>query len=274
MTEEDVALHENEEADLPETEENEEEAPQETTPEEPEVSEDREGDDRKVPYGALHSERKQRQALQQQLDELRGKWSTAEERLNKLTEATEIPDFIPDFDEDPVAHLSHKVDKLYNRSEEQQRAQQEWANQQQLAQQRQHIVQTYQSQAREFSERQPDFGDGYRHFVKSWTNELTMMGYTPTQANEILSAEEAKLVERASRTGENAAELVYNIAKSRGYQPKQKNNLGTIKEGQKAAKSMGGGKVEDRLTLEALAEMDPDDFAKMSDKDFRRVMGG
>ena len=169
-------------------------------------------DDRKVPYGALHSERRQRQALQSQLEELRNKWSLAEERLNKLTEATEIPEYVPDFDEDPVAALNHKVEKLYNRSEESERARQEWIQQQQAQQQRQHLVQTYQAQAREFSERQPDFGAGYQHFVNSWTDELKMMGYSPDQANEILTAEEAKIVDRARRTGENAAEIVYNIA--------------------------------------------------------------
>ncbi len=260
MTEEnDVPLDDTEVTDLPETEESD-------------TQETQQENEKFVPYGALHEERKKRQALQAQLEEYEVWKSTAQERLDKLSEAQTQPEIVPDFEEDPVAHLSYKVDKIYSQTEQQAKTAQEREQQHQQQLQRQQIAQQYQMQAQEFAKRQPDFADGYRHFVQSWQEELAMMGYPPAMASEVIQNEEARIVQHASRTGENAAELVYNLAKRRGYKPTGA-SIETLKEGQRAAKTMGGGKPEGKLTLQALAEMDPDDFSKLSGDDFRKVMG-
>ena len=274
---------ENPEADLPETEEVVEEITDSPEPLEAEGGDPESPstqEEKMVPYGALHSERKMRQEQARELAELRRWREVADERLAMLSKPPEYELPPPDFDEDPVAALNYKIDKLSGKFEGQEKQTQEQIQQQKYDRQRANLLDTYQREAGRFAEQQPDFRDGYKYWLSAWRQELETMGYSEREIPNVLEQEEEKLVLRALEAGDNPAERVYRAAKLRGYKPSGNpaQKIDQLKKGQSAARTMsGGGKTGAPLTAQALAEMSPEEFDEMLTKhpeQFRRAMGG
>lgn len=188
-----------------------------------------------VPHQALHEERRLRQESDKRAEEANKRAQVLEERMNILLrglpqqqqqpqpEPKEPAPNIPEIDKDPVGHilgtLRHEFGRrdqilveLANAVSGQTRQSEESRALQQLA------VQAT-AMEREFAARQPDYQQAYEHLVESRRLELAAQGNAPDRIAAMLSQEAALLAHNALQNNRNPGELVYELAKIRGYKP-------------------------------------------------------
>jgi len=237
-----------------------------------------------VSLAALHEERNRRREIdrqyretQQQLAELKGKLSIVERLAPEKTEAKE-----PTVEEDifgVVKNTTQTVADIQKQLKEQ-------ADQQKAEGERNALISAYRSDAAKFETENPDFKTAYNHLLQSRAAELQTMGYTdPRALHEALTNDEMSIAQMALSQGKSAAEIIYNLAKQRGYakaddKPSAAEKLANIEKGQAANKSLsstGGTAGEADMTAEALLKMPMDEFEKYAEKNpakVRRLMGG
>jgi hypothetical protein len=85
---------------------------------------------------------------------------------------------------------------------------------------------------------------------------------------------------RTAQTGGNWAETLYSLAKARGYAPKAvpaEKKMAQLQDGQQAAAGLSevSGRQTVPLSIQSLANMDDDDFYKISSnpKEWARLLG-
>lgn len=232
-----------------------------------------------VPLAALHEERRARQQLQQERERLLEERARIEERFKVLQEmAQKQPEKpIPAFDEDPAGHLAANL----TQNAEQLRALQEQIAQQQQAQQAQQAEQQLRaaaaSAAREFMGETPDYPDAYKYVREAKTREWSAMGHTPDQIQQFFAHAERQISLQAFQRGDNPARALYNVAVALGYRAgvKQSDNLDAVSKGAKVKSLASGGKPSSGMSLESLASMSDDDFARAtSGENWRKLLGG
>jgi hypothetical protein len=239
-----------------------------------------------VSLAALHEERAKRKQIdtehrktQQELAELRGKFAI----LDKFTGPKEQPAPTVETDIFGVAkNLEGSVAEI-----KKQLADQAEANAQ--AHEFNTVVGHYQRDAARFKSANADFDDAYNHLVKSRAEELISIGYDdPAEIGKAISDDEFVIAQRAMRTGKSPAEIIYALAKQRGYMKvvgdgkagKGAEKLETIRNGQQSNKSFsstGGGSGDVDMTAEALLKMPNDEFEAWCTKNpkrAQRLMGG
>lgn len=218
-----------------------------------------------------HAERRQRQ-------EAEAKAARLEERLAALERgggASQDIDFskIPSAVDDPIGNLEALravAEKMSRDQQEQQRQTQAETQQQRQFQQINTRMQEYEA---DFSAIQPDYNQAAEFFRKSRTADYEEQGYSGDELNRALTQEFVGLVARTMQSGKDPAEVVYNLAKNRGYSAKvrtevvdkQPDKLQTIARGQQASRSlsqMGGKQGGATLTLESVSKLDGADFDK------------
>ncbi len=237
-----------------------------------------------VSLAALHEERSRRKeidrhnrALQQQVAELRGKFSIIEQ-LNAPP-----PRKTPTVEEDifgVVRNTTQTVAQLQQRIE--QREQQDRVSQHQNA-----LVSAYRADAAQFEAKAPDFKAAYNHLLNSRAQELLALGYDDPQAiHQALLADEFAVAQTALATRRSPAEVIYQLAQQRGYvkgaagKGRAADRLSTIERGQYANKSLsntGGGSGDGDMSAEALLKMPMDEFEAWCGKNpakAKRLMGG
>ena len=212
---------------------------------------------RLVPLGALQEERQKRQREREERLKLEGRLQLLERMANE----PRAPE--PAKELDPLAKLdeSHRFV-----TEQRQREQQETA--------KRDLVNFYASDAAEFASTTPDFNDAYAYVSEHRMRELQLMGWSPQQAQEILQANELAIAQQARASGKSPAQIVYEMAKHRGYAGKKPepepakvaaaDKLETVASGQRAAKSLSqaSGGTPRASSLQALLDMDDDEFDK------------
>jgi hypothetical protein len=224
-----------------------------------------------VPHGALHKERMMRKELQQRLDSMENRFQQV---ISKLDEQNQEPP--PDFEDSPLDAIKHQIDGIQQQFEKQNENLTLQQQQQQAQEYQKQLVNHYQNDAARFQESHPDFMDAYQYMYNSRVNELQAYGYPEEQIANIMQQEELSLVYQATQNEMSPAQVVYAAAKARGYTQKQQEQSKTQDEvkfdmaskGQEASRSLSnsGGKTEKEISLEALAEMDDDEFEKNWDK--------
>ena len=243
---------------------------------EEEVKEEVKKEKKFVPLEALHEEREKRKELKERLDR-------QEQRFQELVEKFKPKEDAPVFDseEDKLRYeqkvLSEQVQEHRKFIEQQNRFSQQ-------QQQEQVIIQTYAQKAKEFAKETPDFSEAYNFLYQSRQAELTAAGYPLAgdtrrgllPLEEYLKREELSLANAALQDEVNPAERVYNIAKARGYVKKSEvktDKLENIEKGIKDNKTLSGatGSSPKGLTLEALADMDDEDFSKLSYEEIQKI---
>lgn len=245
-------------------------------------------------------------ALKQERQEAKERDRRTEERLRLLqsvVEQRQAPqvqqqqETIPDVDKDPLGTLKYVVGKIRQGDQTQQQTQQ----QQQEQFYRQQIVGEASRMEAEFLSQQPDFDASTRtsptyneasnFLVTMRKAELTATGsYNPMQINQILVNETVELARQSLQNGRNPAQVIYDIAKARGFAPKAKaapqetesEKISRIAKGQEAGFSLsqaGGSKAPANKGLDAksLATMSEDDFnsfmAKAKKSELRSLFG-
>lgn len=261
-----------------------------------------------VPHAAMHEERTRRQDVERQLaeerlarQEERRARQTLEERTNLILERFAAPQQqptqagpmlpeIPAFDQDPAGHILGQVrqqgailGELVQAVTGQNRQNEAQAGVQQL---------TVRAAAmeREFAAANPDYDKASAHLFDMRRQELMAAGWSdPAEIHTMMVNEATGLAARALQQGRNPAEVVYQLAKLRGYNgapaggeapgngaqlpAAAEGQLRTIAAGQQQSRPVrGSGPVP--LTAARLAEMSPEEFSKMMQKkEGRDLMG-
>ena len=252
-------------------------------------------DGRYVRHGAFHAERERRKAAEKALEEQRIGHARLEERLNLLTQAFTPPPAQeqqlaapPNADEDPLGYIKWLGEKVTEASKTATQVREQTAE----VQDQQRLVSTYQQDAVRFAKATPDFGDAYSHLISSRDQELQLYGVANQQDRaRIIQQEEAQLVRNAMQAGKSPAEVVYGLAKTRGYavkappaqeQSSAADEVSRLAAVAAASKSLSnaGGRAGGELNAKALAEMSDAEFQAIYEKvqgdpaKMRQLFGG
>lgn len=282
-----------------------------------------------VPHAALHQERLARKELAAQLEAVRqdrareaGELAQLKERLAILNEAFSADDATAppgqETDEDPTDSdepIDPEVDifgafkqlqkqLVRERTARDQSIKQvtETAQMSQTQLAEQQLQRAYQDDALHYAQSVPDFGPAYQHLSQARRAELEIMGMTDKNAvQKQLIEEERAIVIHAVKTGRRPADMIYNLAKAKGYRapepaptpdPKPAEKAPAAKNGaamdaitaaekaQRAAATLsggGGGSSEAEPSISTLANMGEDQFAEFVAKHgvdkVNRIMG-
>lgn len=236
-----------------------------------------------VPYGELRRERNRRQELEAKQREAELFRVRAEERLNFLAQRLQEqiapptpPQQLASIDEAPIDHIKAQAREIEN-FKAWQREQQQQAQHVGAVQQFEHAVNTAEAA---FAAKTPDYLDAISWLRESRQSELADLGYSAADQSRIIMDEIRGISHNILQQGGNPAENFYKVALRRGFKRTAGNGadkLQTIERGQQAGRSLSqaaGAAPSGKLSLERLVQMDDDEFAKMSERDWRKAMGG
>lgn len=226
---------------------------------------------RLVPHQALHEERELRKALQARLAALeRPAPQKAEE---------------PDENQDPlgaIGHLKQRLDE-YERREREQAEQAAFLND---------LAGKIGSRVQAYAKEHPEYPEQVQFLRESRFRELKFLH--PNAPDHAIAAqisqEEIALGQAAINDDQDPGEVISNLAKHRGWQPKapekpkaptgpseDEKKLDRLARGHKAAVSpsnAGGGGPDPEMTLEKLASLDGAAFDAAFAKHGKRLFGG
>ena len=165
----------------------------------------------------IRQESDRRKELQGQLDQQREQIALMEQRFQALmqranAEAQPEPEQVPDFEDDPAAHLLAQQQKL----QDQVAQQNAFLRRQQAEQQRQaqitQMVNTYTPMEEKFASEHEDY---YPRVEALKTQRLQMyqaMGKSEAEASQMVMNEAMSLVHQSLAAGRNPAEIIYQYA--------------------------------------------------------------
>ncbi len=226
-----------------------------------------------VPLNAVQEARNEKKALQRQLDELQAKWTGGEKKLNDLLAKLQPKEEPPAFADKPLEHLQHKNTQLESTvaalKEAEERRGKDSEVQSQISELQRNIV----ASEKEFSSKQPDYGDAVDRVRDVWRAEYELAGVPPQLVDSMLTRKAMQFAHAAMQKDQDSAEAIYKLAQRYGYkaaekpkvEQKDKDKLKQIAEGQEAAKSLTSGKGGGEFGLESLANMseeEMDEFVK------------
>lgn len=262
--------------DVGEDEADDTESDQDGGPSQSDKADAKDASERTVPHGALHEERKKRQALAAEINKLKeadAKREAAFQKLLAQANKTEEPK-APDFDTDPAGWLKHQLETTGKTVQQlQQEREQETQHRHQQAQEQQFISRVQADEA-EFTKEQPDYPDAATYLRDKRIRMFEMAGMSPQEAAQAVYGESIYYSQKALAAGRNPGEVFYGLAREMGYAPKQKNadtaaqKIEKIAKGQEKSSRMGtGGESAENITLAQLAELDGEEF----DKEWNRL---
>ncbi|MGY3535410.1 hypothetical protein [Bradyrhizobium sp. USDA 4452] len=227
---------------------------------------------------------------QRQIAEFTGKFSIIERlKLAGTDPGTQQPAAPPSPEEDifgAVKHVGETVAQMQKRLDDQAAAEKQ-AKETATAQTE--FVNRYRNDAETFQKSNPDYRTAYDFLLQSRASELQAIGYdTPEALHQALIADETAIAQMAFERGKSPAEMIYALAKQRGYakaaadpsKGKGAEKLDAIERGQAANKSLsntGGNAGDADMTAEALIAMPADEFEAWTAKNpakARRLFGG
>lgn len=218
-----------------------------------------------VPHQALHEERKRRQEVEANFRQLQQNQAVLEQRLQQLWQAAQPKQEVPNKEVDPLGYVDHTLNQTQAQLQqiEQWRQQQEaFAHQQRQAQQ---LASWAKNQASTFAADKSDFKPAYEHFIQLKSREFQAMGMPVDQIPHAVANFELGLFFQSAQTGRNPGEVIYEMAKSTGFQqkPVADEKIQTLNKGMEAAKTLGNGTPAGMPTPEQIAAMSEDEFAEL-----------
>lgn len=253
------------------------ETPAQTAPEQAETPEHQEP--KLVPLAALHEERARRRELQQEIQRERQAREEMQRRVEERLAALQPKEPIPSLEENPAAHILHKVDEVGKTA--QTAAQQLQALQQQQAQEQQfrQIATTVQTVEQEFRQAKPDYDSALQFMLDSRAKEFAAFGHDASTAKQLAAQEMAQSALMNAARGLNPAEIAYRVAEARGYRPatvSADQKLQMQAKGVAASKSLGTGAASGgKMSADALLSMSDEEFAEATKgNNWRKLMGG
>jgi septum formation topological specificity factor MinE len=157
-----------------------------------------------VPHQALHAERlRSSEAIRT------AQLATA--RLNAILsqqrQTGEVPEALPDLNEDPVGYIT-ALEKRLARFENERAEEAQYRQLDNALEQDEEL----------FKQRAPDYELASDYFVQSRARELLQF-HTPEDARAILTQEARAIAQQSWQRGTSAAQTVYQLAQARGYNP-------------------------------------------------------
>lgn len=253
---------------------------------------------------AVHEERGKRKGLEKQLREQAEKLANFEGRFAVLDRVAPKDDKSagpPTAEEDifgKVKHTDETIAQLQKRLDDTETANKAVAEQNTF-------INNYRGDAATFEAKTPDFKAGYNFLLNTRAAELIAIGFDDPKVlqesgadpadvqaaakalHDALVADEYAIADRAFKSKKSPAEIIYNLAKQRGYKAEAKadgpkpgeQKLDQIERGQQANKTLnaGGGPGADDMTAERLLSMPMDEFESYAEKHpakTRALMGG
>lgn len=211
--------------------------------------------------GQAAKERARRREAERQLREVNERVARLEATTKPKSEDEDLLAVIAglrDDDDDPITDLAQvkKALKLF----QQQQAREDEQTSAQSAEERA-FVQLANSMAEaeaDFEADHPDYKEAQAHFKAARRSEFEDMGYAGRELEAELAKDLIGLVQRAVGGGRDPAEVVYNLAKKRGFQSGKAKTDAKLKEIAAAAQTRtpaGGGRGDGRLTPEAVNKL-------------------
>lgn len=245
-----------------------------------------------VPLAALHEERERRKELQRQIEDVNRR---ADERFNliaqKLAASSPSPEAgkreIPDPEKDAVGAIRMTAEEVKVLSDFKRQVEAQAVQSQAI----QAVMGHASNLETEFTKATPDYQAASDFLRDARARELGAFGLDPFRVRQILAAEKLQLAHASLQQGRNPAEIVYALAKMRGYAAKNAANradaagggeaakLARIAKGQEAGVSLGSasGAAPGKTGIEALLAMSDGEFAtalnKMSADQLRQHFG-
>jgi hypothetical protein len=201
------------------------------------------------------------------------------QRLEARLQALQAPpQAIPDVSVDPVANFDRRIGDLTAQNQQVlQNMQAAQARQEQQAQIHR-LTNAVQMQEAQFVQTAPDYNEAVNHLREVRKQELIAFGYDEDQAAQEAQNELVRTAFQLAAQGKNPAQVAYNLAKVRGYVVKTQSGPQKIESQQRvgaASRTLGGGgAVSNKLTAEALLNMDDAEFEALSKSQWRTAMGG
>jgi len=259
---------ETEEEAIPE--ETTESAPTEEEPEEPVE----EKPDHTVPLASFLDERNARQEADRKFATLAGRF----EQIEKMQQKQAAPEpEVFDRAEDPAGYLNQGVESNAERVERLEAYVKQQEEQAQRQQQYDQLDAACKANEAEFTKTNPDYENAAIFLRASISEELKLNGYAPQQIEKIIQNETAALAFQTLTTGINTAQRVYDIAKSRGYQPpvdESKKSLETVAKGVSMSKPVGKSSVSSGVSAETVASMTDEEFSDFLSKNKWSAVAG
>jgi hypothetical protein len=261
---------------------------------------DEDPDRKPVPYGALKAEREKRKELEHQLRQMQGTYEQRFARLQAMQEQAalaansnqpkpEAPKGPPNPEEDFIGATQYALDRLAQIE----RAEREQAERQFRSRQQQEytgqVMSVWSQRAQEAAREVPEFADAYRYVTRQRFEELMAAGVPEGRARAQAQQDEFNLVAQTLQNRQDPAQVIFNIARARGFAPKPAGTetpapqrLDNVARGQQANKSLSsvGQGTTGKASLDAkrLGEMSDDEFesflAKGGPKGFKAAIGG
>lgn len=223
-----------------------------------------------VPHAALHAER-------QRASEALRNFNLLQTRMNAMlaAQAPAQPPAMPAMEQDPVGYLQALEQRVAAFEQAQ-------AQDQQYRQVDNAIEQDEQT----FLSYTPDYPQASDHYVKSRAQEL-LITHTPEQAKDVMTQEVRAIANAAWQRGIPAAQMIYQLAQSRGYRtgqaapaapataapvaptppPSPAAIVDSVTRAQQQSRSLSGTGAANTATLNAEA------ILAMSDDEFERTLG-
>lgn len=240
--------------------------------------------DNLVPHQALHEQRERRKAAEKRARDLEIENAKFKERFSiveKLYGDKAEPKGPPKPEEDifgAFEHLSKGLETVNKQLADRDAATKHEA-------QINELVGHYRSDAAKFTTSNPDYMAAYSHLLQSRARELQALGYeSGAELDRALQNEEMSIAQMAFEKGKSPAQVIYDLAKERGYKkadPKADTEakLDTIERGaglNKSLSSASGASGDGEMTAERLLSMPNDEFEAWCEKNpakARRLMG-
>lgn len=226
-----------------------------------------------VPHQALHEQRERRKAAEKRARDLEIENTKFRERFSILEklQGKDEPKGPPKPEEDifgAFEHLSKNLETVQKQMADGDAAKKHEA-------QLNELVGHYRNDAAKFGATNPDYLDAYNHLLQSRARELQALGYdTPAELQKALQNEEMSIAVMAFEKGKSPAQVIYDLAKERGYKkadPKAAGDakLDAIERGaglNKSLSSTSGTSGDDEMTAERLLAMPNDEFEAWCEK--------
>lgn len=218
-----------------------------------------------VPSWRLREETAKRRALEDQIQKMESRFDALQKQIAEPS-IPAVP--TPRYEEDPGAHLMHRLDsheqtlKQYQerdvvaaRQAEETRGITEWAGR-------------FTQEERAFTEEAaPDYYEAVAHLRESRMKEYQALGWDPASAKTMIDREAIQIGIDADRRGVSAPERFYELAKLRGWAQRQPApGLQRTAENMKRSTSLGpsGKPTSRKMTLAEIAQLDDEEFDRLT----------
>lgn len=230
-----------------------------------------------VPLAALKESRYHNRQLKAELKKMQEQYEKSVQQQQEFYKRFEPQP--PEFEKDPGGHLLTKQQQLEKRLSEMQahQAEQQKAGKQQA--EHQEFMQRYRLAATEYSAERPDFKEAYQHLIKARVAELEAAGYPEERIAAMVQNDELSIVRDSFEDDINPASRLYALAVARGYKAgkvaEETKKLEVLQKGISSGKTLSkGGASNKGLTMETLANMSDEEFAKQDPEIVNRILRG